>query len=70
MKYKNKTTKAFYRHAETGEIVCIERRWDGMILGSCPASEPLRDLDSYICKPDNNVWIQENSDKLILIESR
>lgn len=39
---------------------------DGAILGSCRATEPLRDVDSYKCTPDNNVWLAENSDKLVL----
>ncbi len=64
---KTQTTKAFYRHTETGDILVIERRWDGVLISSCPASKPLKDLDSYECKPDNNLWIQDNSDKLILM---
>jgi hypothetical protein len=64
----SKPFRAFYKHCETGEIVVLEKRADGIILSSCPATEPLRDLDSYECKPDNNLWLQENSDKLILLE--
>lgn len=66
MRREQQTSRDFYRHAETGEIIVIERSWSGAILGSCPAKEPLKDLDSYECKPDNNVWIAENSDKLVL----
>ena len=62
MRHENRITKDF-----SGEILVIERRWDGTILGSCPASEPLKELDSYECRPDNNVWIQEQSGKLILV---
>ena len=69
MKKNKGTSKAFYRHTETGQILVIERRADGAILGSCPASEPFRDLDSYECKPDNNLWVQENSDRLALYDT-
>ena len=61
-------TKDFYRHTETGEIFIIERRrWDGVILGSCLAKKPLRDLQDYECVPDNNVKLSESSEKLILM---
>ncbi len=56
----------FYKHADTGAIVVVEMRPDGTILGSCPASEPLKDLDSYQCKADNNLWVQENLGKTLL----
>jgi len=69
MSKKKRTIRDFYRHSDTGEIFVIERRWDGTILGSRPAPEPLKDINSYKCKPDNNVWIQENSDKLILYKA-
>ncbi len=69
MKRHTRATKAFYWHTETGQILVIERRADGTILGSCPATEPLRDAGSYECKPDNNLWVQENSPKLILYEA-
>ncbi|MFC1635217.1 hypothetical protein ACFL5Z_10275 [Planctomycetota bacterium] len=64
---KRQTSKHFYRHSESGRIVVMEKRLDGVILGSCSAPEPLRDLDSYECKPDNNLWVMENSDRLILM---
>lgn len=70
MRREKQTSKAFYRYTETGQIFVIERKADRAILGSCPAIEPLKELDSYDCKPDNNLWIQENSDKLILYEKR
>jgi len=70
MKQEKKIARAFYRHAESGQILVIERSWSGIILGSCPATEPLKDLAEYQITPKNNLWIQENSDKLILIESR
>ena len=69
MRLEQQKTKDYYKHIETGEIVVLEKRADGIILSSCPATEPLRDLDSYECKPDNNLWIQENSEKLILYEA-
>ena len=62
-----KPFRAFYKHSETGEIVVLEKRADGTILGSCPASEPLKELDAYECKPDNNLWLAEISDRLITI---
>ena len=68
MKRSKETTRAFYKHAESGQILVIERRVDGTILGSCPATEPLRDVGSYECKADNNLWVQENSDRLLLYE--
>ena len=68
-KERNQITKAFYLHKESGQIIVIERRSDGTIVGSCPASEPLRDLDSYECKPDNNLWVQANGPKLIVYEA-
>ena len=67
MRRDKKTSKDFYKHSESNEIFVIERRWDGTILGSCPAMEPLKDLDAYKCKTDNNLWLAEISDKLILI---
>jgi len=63
------TSKDIYQHTETGQVLVIERWSDGAVLGSCPASEPLRDVGSYECKPDNNVWVQENSHKLVLYEA-
>ncbi|HUW21023.1 MAG TPA: hypothetical protein VMW16_17120 [Sedimentisphaerales bacterium] len=52
---------------ETGEIFVIERRRDGVILGSCKTSEPLKDLDAYECPTENNLWLQEQSNKLMLM---
>ena len=66
-KESKQITKAFYQHKETGQIVVIEKRSDGAIVGSCPATEPLKDLGSYECKSDNNLWVQENGDRLILL---
>jgi hypothetical protein len=62
-----KTAKAFHKHDETGQITVVERRHDGVILGSCPAREPLKPLDSYVCTDKNNVWLAEVSDKLMLL---
>ena len=67
---KKQTSKNAYRHIETGDVIVIEKRWDGAIIGSAgPLSEPLRSLDSYECTDKNNVWLMDNSDKLILYES-
>lgn len=68
MRKEQQISRDFFKHSETGEIIVVERRCDGVILGSCTAKQPLQDLDSYICKPGNNVWIQEQSNKLILLE--
>lgn len=35
MRSEKQTSKDFYKHRETGEIFCIERRWDGVLIGSC-----------------------------------
>lgn len=69
MKKSKGTSKAFYRHIETGQLLVVERRADGAILGSCPATEPLRDLGSCECTSHNNLWVQENSNKLVLHEA-
>lgn len=65
-KREQQTTKAFYRHSDGG-IFCIEKNWSGVLIGSCgPLPEDnLKDLDSYECKADNLLWIQDQSDKLI-----
>ena len=48
MKPEKQTSRDFYKHSETGEIFCIEHRWDGTLLASCgPLSEPLKDKDDY-----------------------
>jgi len=68
MKPENQTSKYFYRHSETGEIFIIERRWDGVLIGSCgPLSEPLKRRYEYEITPKNNLWIQENIYRLMLI---
>ena len=68
MKPENQTRKYFYRHSETGEIFIIERHWDGVLSGSCgPLSEPLKGWYDYEITPKNNLWIQENSDRLELM---
>jgi hypothetical protein len=66
MRREKQISRDFYRHAETGEIFVVERRWDGTILGSCPAAEPLMDLGKYTCTDTNNIWLAENSDNMIL----
>jgi hypothetical protein len=67
MRCEKQKSKNFYRDTETGQLYVIERRWDGTIIGSCPAKEPLRDLDDYECTNKNNLWIQDIYDKLVLI---
>lgn len=61
--------KSFYRHSDTGEIFAIKRLWDGTLVGSCgPLPETgLKDLDSYDYTPDKNQWLNDASDKLILM---
>jgi len=67
MKREKQTSRAFYRHSDTGQIVVIEQRSDGAIVASCPATEPLRELEFYQCKADNNLWVMENNNRLVLI---
>ncbi|MHC4331941.1 MAG: hypothetical protein ACYSWW_27900 [Planctomycetota bacterium] len=69
MRREKKISRAFYKHTESGQILVIEQRWDGAILGSCPAKEPLKDLDSYQCTDRNNIWVAENSNKLVRMGS-
>ncbi|MHC4439762.1 MAG: hypothetical protein ACYS3S_20590, partial [Planctomycetota bacterium] len=66
MRPEKQTSKDFYRDSETGDIFCIERRWDGVLLGSCgPLQEDnLKDLNDYECTDKNNLWIQDISDRL------
>lgn len=66
IRHEKHISKDFYKHTETGQIFVIERRCDGLILGSCAATEPLKDLDAYECKPDRNIWLIEDTDKLIM----
>jgi len=47
MRREKQTSRDFYRHTETDEVFYIERRWDGVLIGSCPATEPLKALDTY-----------------------
>ncbi|MHC4538309.1 MAG: hypothetical protein ACYTEK_06495 [Planctomycetota bacterium] len=67
MRRDKEITRAFYRHSETGEIVVLEKREDGVIVGSRSASEPLRDLSSYEVSEKDNVWLAEQSNKLMLM---
>ena len=68
MKPEKQTSKDFYRHSETGEIFIIERRWDGVLIGSCgPLSEPLKRWYEYEITNKNNLYIQENSYRLRMI---
>ena len=66
---KQRTSKDFYQHRDTAEIFAIERKWSGGIVGSAgPLPEDtLSDLDSYEYTPDRNDWLNDASDKLILI---
>ena len=64
---EQQTTRAFYRHAESGQVIVVERRWDGTILGNCLATVPLKDLADYELSSDNNAWIESQNDKLILM---
>lgn len=65
---EQRTSKDFYRHAETGEIYAIESLWSGGTVGIAgPLTEPLQDLDEYEYTAGRNDWLKENSDKLILI---
>ena len=70
MRHEKKTIRDVYRHSETGEIIILEKHADGTILGSCPAKKLLKDLDTYKCKSDRNIWLAEISDKLMLYEKK
>ncbi len=65
----DQTSKDFYEHGETGEIYAIERRRTGEIVGSAgPLPEnDLKHLDSYDYTPERNDWLNDASDKLILV---
>ena len=64
-----KTSKDFYRHSDTGETYAVERKWSGGIVGSAgPLPEnDLKDLDGYEYTPERNDWLNDASDKLVLI---
>jgi membrane protein involved in colicin uptake len=63
-----KTIKHFRLHIETGDIYAIEQRADASLVGSCgPLVEKnLKDLNSYGYSDEQNNWVQENIDRLIL----
>jgi len=69
MRREKKTSKDFCRDSETDDIFCIEKRSDGVFLGSCgPLPEDnLKDLDEYECTNKNNLWIQDISDRLMML---
>jgi tetratricopeptide (TPR) repeat protein len=63
-----KTIKHFRLHVETCDIYAIEQWSDGRLVGSCgPLTEDdLKDLNSYGYSDEQNNWVQENIDRLIL----
>jgi hypothetical protein len=69
MRFDKQISRNFYKDAETGDIFCIEKRWDRVVLGSCgPLPEDnLKDPADYECTDQNNLWIQEISGRLILM---
>ncbi|MHC4538308.1 MAG: hypothetical protein ACYTEK_06500 [Planctomycetota bacterium] len=62
-KRKNNIQRGFFLHKKTKKIYVIEYQEDGTIIGSCKAKEPLKRLRRYKCKPDKNIWIQNNRDR-------
>ena len=63
-----RTSKDFFEHSETGEIYAIESLWSGGVVGSAgPLTEPLKDPDEYEYTAERNDWLQEQSEKMILI---
>ena len=69
MRHEKEITKEFYRDPETGEIFCIEKRWDGVLLGSFGplVEDNLKAPEDYICTDENNLWIQGISNRLVLM---
>ena len=63
-----KTIKHFRLHVETCDIYAIEQWSDGRLVGSCGplAEDDLKDLNSYGYSDEQNNWVQENIDRLIL----
>lgn len=67
---KEQAVKYFCTHEETSDIFCIEcciekgPKESLIIIGSCPAKEPLGDVNNYKCTDENNQWVKENIDKL------
>jgi len=63
-----KTIKHFRLHIETCDVYAIEQRADASLVGSCGplAEDDLKDLDSYDYSDEQNKWVQENIDRLIL----
>ena len=65
---QTKTIKHFRLHVETCDIYAIEQWSDGRLVGSCGplAEDDLKDLNSYGYSDEQNNWVQENIDRLIL----
>jgi len=65
---QNKTIKHFRLHIETCDVYAIEQHADASLVGSCGplAEDDLKDLDSYDYSDEQNKWVQENIDRLIL----
>ncbi len=63
-----KTIKHFRLHIETCDVYAIEQHADASLVGSCGplAEDDLKDLDSYDYSDEQNKWVQENIDRLIL----
>jgi len=63
-----KTIKHFRLHIETCDIYAIEQWSDGRLVGSCGplAEDDLKDLNSYGYSDEQNNWVQENINRLIL----
>ena len=65
---KQRTSKDFYQHSDTGENYATENLWSGgTVVCAGPLSKPLKSPDEYEYSAERNDWIQSESDKLILI---
>ena len=69
MRLDKQISRNFYKDTETGDIFCIEKSWDGVVLGSCgPLQENnLKNPEDYECTLQNTLWLQDISDRLVLL---
>ena len=57
------------RHCKTGELYAIRRKGNGELVGSAGPlqDDQVDDLGALPITPDNNAWIEANSQDLILV---
>lgn len=58
-----------YRHRQTNELYAIRRKGSGEVVGSAGPLDidQIEDLEALAVTADNNQWIQENAQDLILV---